>query len=361
MKLLSAFLIFFLTSLRSAFALDLSIPVACSYGINCFIESYFDHLPEPKVFNDHTCGKLSSDGNVSTDFKLKNYYQMKEGVNVVATDSGTVSHVRDGMSDISVELIGAEAVRGRECGNGIVIDHKRGYTTQYCHLKRNSIAVKEGDKVEKGQVIGQVGLSGYTTSPYLEFKVFLNDKAVDPFTGEDPVTGDSNVACDNLDIYPLWDKQTEKKLKYISTMLLGIGFADKVPHAQGAREGKFSRDKIKNTANLLVLWSDIFGVLSGDELVMTIIAPDGSVIANETRKITVNRKQLFQFMGKKEEGDKWPNGQYMGKIELKRQENEVVETVASASVTVEISDSVEGGARILNRLKRKNTSHDDAD
>ncbi len=353
MRILSLFLIVFIITLKSAVALDLSIPVACTYGEDCFIESYFDHDSKPDTFTDHTCGKLSSDNHASTDFKLKSYSQMKEGVNVVATDSGVIASMRDGMSDISVDLIGAEAVRGRECGNGIVIEHKRGYVTQYCHLKRNSILVKVGDKVEKGQTIGQVGLSGITTSPYLEFKVTLNGHPVDPFTGEDPVTGDSNVSCDSLDIYPLWDKQTEKKLKYVSSMLLGMGFADKVPHAQGAREGKFSREKIKNNARLLVLWTDIFGVLKDDELEMTITSPDGRVLSSEVRKITSNKKQLFQFVGKKPDAAIWPSGEYVGKVELRRQEADEVDKVVSATTVVEIAETVEGAARVINKHDKK--------
>lgn len=321
-----------------SYALDLGIPVACVYGEDCFIESYYDHDAKKDKFADHTCGKLSDDNHYSTDFKLRNYAQMKDGVNVVAGDSGVVKYARDGMSDISVDLIGEEAVRGRECGNGVVITHSRGYETQYCHLKQGSVLVKPGDSVEKGQPIGQVGLSGITSFPYLEFTVRLNGNAVDPFTGEDPVSGETSVPCDSLDIYPLWDKQTEKKLKYISTALLSLGFSEKVPHAQGAREGKFGREKIKNDARLLVLWVDVFGVMGGDEMKLTITDPQGKILSRESRKFVSDRRHIFQFMGQKPESAKWQEGEYIGKVELLRKDNDEIEQVIDSSVVVEIYD-----------------------
>ena len=165
-----------------AHALDLGMPVACNYGKDCFISNYFDHDPAIGVAKDHSCAFMSEDGYKSTDFILKNIAQMKEGVNVIAGDSGVIKSVRSDVADVSVELSGVGSVKGYECGNGIIIEHKRGYETQYCHLKKDSIALKRGDKVEKGQTIGEVGLSGLSSFPFLEFTVRLNGKAVDPFT-----------------------------------------------------------------------------------------------------------------------------------------------------------------------------------
>ena len=332
---ISAFAIFFA---NQATALDLGTPIACSYGEDCFIANYYDHSIKKDIFLDHTCGKLSSDGHISTDFQLKNHAQMKEGVNVVAGDSGIIKFVRDGMSDISVNLIGETAVRGRECGNGVIIEHSRGYKTQYCHLKQNSITVEPGDEISKGDPIAQVGLSGVTSFPYLEFTVTINGTPVDPFTGEDPVTGEANVACDSLDIYPLWDKQTEKKLKYVSTALLGAGFSEKVPHSQGAREGKFGKKEIENNARLLTLWSDIFGAAKDDELKVSIIDPDGKTLTTETKKFTSDKRHVFQFIGKKPDNTLWPTGDYTGKIELLRKENNEIEHVIDNTVIVKIID-----------------------
>ncbi len=63
-------------------------------------------------------------------------------------------------------------------GKNIIIDHGYGYKTQYAHLNR--LAVKEGQKVKRGELIGYVGSTGKSTSPHLHYEVHLNDKKVNP-------------------------------------------------------------------------------------------------------------------------------------------------------------------------------------
>ena len=63
-------------------------------------------------------------------------------------------------------------------GNYIEIDHGNGYITAYGHLSNRS--VKAGDKVFRGQKVGEVGNTGRSTAPHLHYEVQYRNKAVDP-------------------------------------------------------------------------------------------------------------------------------------------------------------------------------------
>lgn len=63
-------------------------------------------------------------------------------------------------------------------GNVVTIDHGYGYQTRYAHLSK--FAVKKGQKVKRGQLIGYVGNTGKATGPHLHYEVLKNETAVDP-------------------------------------------------------------------------------------------------------------------------------------------------------------------------------------
>lgn len=63
-------------------------------------------------------------------------------------------------------------------GNVVVVDHGRGLTTRYGHLSQ--IGVAEGQQVNRGDVIGNVGSTGRSTGPHLHYEVRINDEPVDP-------------------------------------------------------------------------------------------------------------------------------------------------------------------------------------
>ncbi len=63
-------------------------------------------------------------------------------------------------------------------GNRVEVDHGNGLVTTYNHMK--AAAVKTGDSVESGQVVGVVGQTGSATGPHLHFETILNGHYEDP-------------------------------------------------------------------------------------------------------------------------------------------------------------------------------------
>lgn len=63
-------------------------------------------------------------------------------------------------------------------GNVVTIDHGNGYLTRYAHLENTRVS--KGQKVSRGQKIGQVGMSGNSFAPHLHYEVFRDTLRMDP-------------------------------------------------------------------------------------------------------------------------------------------------------------------------------------
>ena len=292
---------------------DLRFPLDCTLGEDCFIQQYVDRDPGPGAV-DFTCGSLAYDGHKGTDFRLADDMAMLGGVDVLSASPGMVRALRDGIRDFPSGSPAAPDVTGRECGNGVVIEREDGWTLQYCHLRQGSVRVAEGQRVEPGQVLGQIGLSGQTQFPHLHLTVRDPDgRVIDPFDARP-----QDAACTLDDAETLW----AEPIAYAPGGVLGGGFLDRLPDYGEVRAGTAAAQALPADALALVFWAHFFGVREGDRLELTLAAPDGSVVAETAHVMDRNRAAEFRAVGRKARGV-WPTGAYRGTAVLRREGAEV--------------------------------------
>ncbi len=93
-----------------------------------------------------------------------NDYSAPKGTPVIAVNAGKVA------------LVGEFFFPGRL----VILDHGIGLYTAYFHL--DTIAVAEGERVERGQTLGTVGATGRATGPHLHFGAQVAGARIDPTT-----------------------------------------------------------------------------------------------------------------------------------------------------------------------------------
>jgi murein DD-endopeptidase MepM/ murein hydrolase activator NlpD len=119
--------------------------------------------------------KMSHRGELALDFK------MKTGSKVCAARGGVVTAMRKnsdrgGLKD---EMLSE--------GNYLMIRHSDGTQANYWHFKKDGVLVNVGDTVQKGQLVGFSGNTGYSAFPHLHFEV---------------VPGNDNTAYKNFNQLP---------------------------------------------------------------------------------------------------------------------------------------------------------------
>jgi peptidase M23-like protein len=101
-------------------------------------------------------------------FRNESYYAY--GADVLAVADAVVLSAEDGAPD-NVPYAPNGEILSRGLGNWVDLDLGDGHYATYLHLKPNTVRVRAGDLVERGQVIGQVGSSGNSNAPHLHFLI----------------------------------------------------------------------------------------------------------------------------------------------------------------------------------------------
>ncbi|WP_240705179.1 M23 family metallopeptidase [Pacificoceanicola onchidii] len=281
----------------------MDLPIACTLGQDCYIETFFDTDPGPGRA-DHTCGFRTRDGHRGIDFAVRSFEALESGVDVRAAAPGVVAATRDGVAgQPPYERFTGE----NACGNGVRIKHEGGLQTLYCHLDAGSIGVAQGQTVEAGQTIGRIGLSGLTNFPHLHFAVLSKEgRPVDPF-GPEQAEG----TCGAPDVSYWNDPPT-----YQPTGFFTAGFTDAVPGFDSVKSGDARRTSVTKT-DAIVLYAHMFLAQHGDLVEYDIQGP-GGVAFSHSEILKAPRKNLMRAFGRKAPKAGWPKGRYTGAITLTR-------------------------------------------
>lgn len=299
----------------AARALELALPLACAPGADCWVARHLDHAAGPGL-RDHACGTLTDEAHDGVDLAIADLAAMARGTAVLATAPGVVRAVRDGEADQRVEERGRTAVAGRECGNGVLLEHPGGWQTQYCHLRRGSVLVRPGAEVAAGTRLGLVGLSGLTSFPHLHLTVRRDGRAVDPFTGTPP----GEAACGGSGP-GLWTAEAAATLAYTAVPLTGLGVATREPERAELDRGEHQQTRLAEDAPALVVWARSFGLRRGDRWRLLLVDPAGRAVIDRT--VAQGRDQAFaiRWAGRRRPAEGWPAGVWRARVEVLRGED----------------------------------------
>jgi len=294
-----------------------SLPVDCVIGTDCWIVNYTDVDPSAKV-RDYTCGTRSYNDHKGTDFAIRDYLAMQTGVNVLAAADGKVLRLRDGVDDwppVKSDTYEQERKdildKKLGCGNGVFIEHEGGYTGIYCHLKKDSITVKRGQDIKRGDILGQIGFSGFTEFPHLHFGLFKDSQIIDPFT--------SATATDGCDMprNRLWDQTIPHDDENIVSFF-GGGFKTTAPDFDALGIDASSPDKIAIDSDIISFWVGLYGVRQNDVIEMDIRDPNGEIYVSRAITQPSDKVRQYYFIGKKTRNHPLLAGSYKAAVTVTR-------------------------------------------
>lgn len=127
------------------------------YAENLAFTYGFDNNYGSGSCKDWNCGGICYSGHTGVD------HPTPLGTNVLAGEGGKVVAINNTCADYG----SYGNTCGGRCGNYVKIQHSDGQTSIYCHMKRNSLVVSNGQNVTCGQKLGQSASSGSSTGPHL--------------------------------------------------------------------------------------------------------------------------------------------------------------------------------------------------
>jgi murein DD-endopeptidase MepM/ murein hydrolase activator NlpD len=154
---------------------------------------------------------LQKGGNIVSRFNLHRFHPILQvekahlgtdfaapkGSPIIATASGVV--------------IAAQFTQNN--GNYVKIRHDKVYETQYLHMSRFARGIRNGVRVQQGQVIGYVGSTGLATGPHVCYRFWKRGQQVDPLKEKLNVV--KQISKEHLAEYAYYFSSVKKQLEQI--------------------------------------------------------------------------------------------------------------------------------------------------
>lgn len=208
-----------LSGLPSAAAAEesgFSWPISCVPGVDCAGTHFRIGYPDVGGTGlSFACSKPGYLGHQGTDIVVSS---VEQGVRALAAADGVVRWTKDGLydrcpsdtehdcdeqqkSELPSER-GKGATLGFNAGNFVVVEHTLDNTrflTLYAHLRSGSLTVAPGEKIVRGQYLGDVASSGNSQIPHLHFGVYKAEGGM--YRPVDPWKGACNTSSEGLWTY----------------------------------------------------------------------------------------------------------------------------------------------------------------
>jgi murein DD-endopeptidase MepM/ murein hydrolase activator NlpD len=144
---------------------NLTVASKIMEAVSFVMSSYENEAHQPEM--------LPCEGKITSDFGFRHWgkrMKMHEGIDIGAPVGTVVKAPAAG----TVIFVGSK----RGYGKTVMIDHGGSIQTLFAH--NSKLLVKEGDKVNKGDIISLTGNSGHSTGPHLHYEVLKGGEHVDP-------------------------------------------------------------------------------------------------------------------------------------------------------------------------------------
>ncbi|MGY2931957.1 murein DD-endopeptidase MepM/ murein hydrolase activator NlpD [Bradyrhizobium sp. GM6.1] len=274
--------------------LRLGLPVDCRLGEDCFVQQMPDIDPGEEAL-DPLCGKATYQGHDGWDIRLRSLKDIDRSTPVIAIADGTVARTRDGVPDRIYDRVRDGDLKGRECGNGVVVEHAGTLISQYCHLKEGSIAVKAGMHVSKGVALGSIGSSGLAEFPHVHLSVRRDGKRIEPLTGR-PLDAAGESCGDTT--RSLFEPSVRDALVRSTSAILSIGLTNAPPETSNLV--RIGDPPAPTMSEPVIAWVWAINVEPGSVFRLRLVDPDRKTILNsETRPLESRKANYVAYVGGK--------------------------------------------------------------